>query len=253
VTPSHIPSPLLIVNGAEERLQLVIADQGKLLASRELVAPGRSMQVLVPEIMSMLSILVQNNPPLGGIACVQGPGSFTSIRLILATTFGLARGWAIPMAGIPYLPLLASGPAPLLSGELWVATHARQRQIYLQSFAVPSCAPLFPAFSPTLEQVERLIEKIAHPPFVLGSSLSRNEDFWESLSDKVTLLDPGWNTPRAVDLVRAACGSVFTHAPPQPIYLRPTDAEENLETFCSRRGITIDDARCRIPSFGMEN
>jgi tRNA threonylcarbamoyladenosine biosynthesis protein TsaB len=249
VSAPGIPSPILIVNGAEERLQLVLAAEDELLAARELIAPGRSMQVLVPEIMGLLDGMDHARVPVAGIACVQGPGSFTSIRLALATVFGLARGWKIPLAGIPYLPLLASGPAPLLSGELWVATHARQRQIYLQGFTVPSCIPLFPAFSPTFELIERLLENSSAPPFVLGSGIARNEPFWHSLSDRVTLLDHSWNNPRPIDLVRATRASDFGEAPLEPIYLRPTDAEENLVSICAKRGISLDNARCRIPDF----
>jgi tRNA threonylcarbamoyladenosine biosynthesis protein TsaB len=247
MSPTEIPSPLLLINGAEERLQLVLAAEGGLLASRELLAPGRSMQVLVPEIGSLLG---HAGVAVAGIACVQGPGSFTSIRLALATAFGLARGWGIPLAGIPYLPLLACGPGPLLAGELWVATHARQRQVYLQGFQAPSCTPLFPAFSPTLDQIERILAQRSTPPFVLGSGVSRNLDFWRSLSGTARLLDPGWSTPRTVDLVRAAGAAVFSRSPVEPIYLRPSDAEENLEAICAQRGLSLEDARCRIPGYG---
>jgi tRNA threonylcarbamoyladenosine biosynthesis protein TsaB len=257
------PGRILIVNGAEERLQLVLADNGSLVSAKEAVSPGRAMQVLVPEVNALLRALLGALPggmpgtprdscakaPVDGIACVVGPGSFTSIRLTLATVFGLSRGWSVPLAPIPYLPLLASAPSSMLSGEIWVATHARQRQIYLQAFQAPSCGPLFTAFSPTLEQAKLLLERTAEPPCVLGSGIVRNAEFWDALGQKVRLLDQSWNHPRPDDLVRAAQAATFGHGPLAPIYLRPSDAEENLRSICERRGVQLDEALRHIPRF----
>jgi tRNA threonylcarbamoyladenosine biosynthesis protein TsaB len=254
---------ILIVNGAEERLQLVLAENGSLVSAKEAVTPGRAMQVLVPEINTMLGAQLPAllggtlgtpkdgcaKAPVDGIACVVGPGSFTSIRLTLATVFGLSRGWSVPLAPIPYLPLLARAPSSLLNGEVWVATHARQRQIYLQAFRAPSCEPLFPAFSPTLEQAKLLLERTAEPPFVLGSGIVRNAEFWDALGPKVRLLDNRWSHPRPDDLVLAALAATFGHGPLAPIYLRPSDAEENLRSICDRRGVPFDEALRRIPDF----
>ncbi|MFW5792462.1 MAG: tRNA (adenosine(37)-N6)-threonylcarbamoyltransferase complex dimerization subunit type 1 TsaB, partial [Desulfohalobiaceae bacterium] len=116
--------PLLVVNGVESRLQIVLGDRDGLLWSHESIAPGRLMTRLAPALDWMFKTFDLSVADLGGIAAVRGPGSFTGVRLVLATVLGLSRGGAVPQAGLDYLPLLAAGPAGLLHGELWVCTHA---------------------------------------------------------------------------------------------------------------------------------
>lgn len=248
MTGKHV----LIINGAETRLQIVLGRAGELVQAREISAPGKILRFLVPSIQEIMDGHVIGPGDIGGICCVCGPGSFTGIRLVLATAFGLARGWNVPLAGIDYLPLLAAGAGELLSGELWVVTHARQGQVYLQSFAAPSGRPMHDPISPSLQEVRDRLQAREHPPAVLGSGVRKNPSFWQEQGSLVRILDPLFDVPRPEILLDHAFRASYAHDPVAPLYMRRSDAEENLEAICARRGVSVVQAREKIPDFTQQ-
>ncbi|MGE4293206.1 MAG: tRNA (adenosine(37)-N6)-threonylcarbamoyltransferase complex dimerization subunit type 1 TsaB [Desulfovibrio sp.] len=253
---SSFPDGLtLALNGAEERLQVALGHprpQGgtQLLAAQEWTVPGESVRFLAPSIKSLLDALGLRPENVARIACVRGPGSFTGLRLSLAVASALAAVHGQPQAGIEHLPLLARRAAPLLSGPLAVLTHSRRRQVYVQVFGADA-APLGPLCSGTLEdaatQLRALAQADAGTVTLLGSGLRRNAEFFAPLLDECGLraLGSEWDAPSAQDLLDAACHPDLAYGPDpvEPLYMRPSDAEENLETIARQRGLDPDVAR----------
>lgn len=172
---------ILAIGGTEERLQMALghpAPNGNtLLASREWTVPGQSIRFLTPGLKEVLCSFGIGMDAIGKIACVRGPGSFTGLRLVLAAAEGLAAGHNTPLAGIDYLPLLATGPAPLIDGTLHVLTYARRGLVYLQSFTAPTLETIAPLASLTLEEaVERMVS-LNDTAYLMGSGLRKNSDF----------------------------------------------------------------------------
>jgi len=66
-----------------------------------------------------------------------GPGSFTGIRVAIATAHGLALGWNVPLTGFDSLALLAAG-APG-EGPVAVAVNGGHGELFVRRF---SRAPL---------------------------------------------------------------------------------------------------------------
>jgi len=245
--------PLLILNSAEERLQLCLAKEGRLLAHQDWVVPGQAMRHLAPALDRILAAFDLRVFDLGGIACVRGPGGFTGLRLCLATAYGLAFGAGLPMAGLDYLPLLASGPAPLLRGRLAVLTHARHGLVHVQVFSVPDlralCAPQIMSVAKTpnaLPDALGLLAKAQTPLYVLGSGVRRNMSQIAETLPHAVILNPIWDHPRPEQLIQAAQAACFAHAPIEPLYLRGSDAEDNLEAIALKRGMDPQEARQRL-------
>lgn len=75
---------------------------------------------------------------LAGIVATAGPGSFTGLRVGLATVLGLHQAWAVPATAIPTLPLLAATvPAALLrahGGEVVAVVDALRGSWFAQRF-----------------------------------------------------------------------------------------------------------------------
>lgn len=253
---------LLTLNCVEERVQILLAREAALILHQEWAAPARVMRFLVPALDHALRSLGLKLRELDGIACVRGPGNFTGLRLCLATTCGLAMGAGLPMAGLDYLPLLAAGPASLVQGRLVVLTHARTRLVHAQPFRVgpllsgpdamvgPSVIPLAPPRLVAVDHspdVQALLDGDDGPVYLLGSGIRRNLKWIHpGLWPQAKILEGSWDHPRCEVLIQAARGAVFGPAPIEPLYLRPCDAEENLEMFAAKHGFRPGEARERM-------
>jgi tRNA threonylcarbamoyl adenosine modification protein YeaZ len=217
------------------------------------------------------------------VACVRGPGSFTGLRLALATAAGLGRAVGALQAGIDHLPLLAANALSLLGesvptlSHVWTVTHARRQLAHAQGFALspapspadeaaPSAGPAGPSFSPrTLSPVTEIL--VASPRelaavisahavpgrtfAVAGSGLGRNRAVFASAfaadpSLSPLLLPPAHDAPSAESLLRAAALARYAAEDITPLYARPSDAEENLEHIASSLGLDPAKARERL-------
>ncbi len=243
----------LVLAGAEERLQLVLGQPGPdgdwLLASRQWTVPGQSVRFLVPGLQSVLDEFGLTTKALARIACVRGPGSFTGLRLVLAAAEGLAAGLGIPLAGIDYLPLLASGPGPLLDGPLHVLTYARRGLVYMQSFHCPDLTETAPLDALSLEQAASRMTEFGPMAHLMGTGLRKNAAFFEELAGTnpgYVLLDPAFDNPAPERLLIAANQADFSSESIDPVYVRPSDAEANLDQIAAKRGLNPDEARRKL-------
>ncbi|MDD3313530.1 tRNA (adenosine(37)-N6)-threonylcarbamoyltransferase complex dimerization subunit type 1 TsaB [Pseudodesulfovibrio sp.] len=250
---SHKPSGLtLALAGCEDRLQLALGDPGPdralLLASREWTVPGQSVRFLLPGLDETLRAFGVGMEAVARIACVRGPGSFTGLRLVLAAAEGLAAGRGLPLAGLDYLPLLAEGPAPA-DRPLHVVTYARRGLVYLQSFAASDRAPLGPVLALRLEDVPGHLDAAGENALLLGSGLRKNAEFFADLAagrPGCALLPPRFDAPSPQLLLDAACRAEFGADSVEPVYVRPSDAEENLPNIARQRGLDPDEAVRRL-------
>ena len=251
---SHKPHDLLLaLSGPEERLQLVLGEPGpdgfRLLASREWTVPGQSIRFLVPGLDETLRGFGITMDAVARIACVRGPGSFTGLRLVLAAAEGLAAGRDLPLAGLDYLELLAQGPAPLVSGPLHVLTYARRGLVYLQSFDAPAGTPLGPVDALTLKDAAGRMAEHGGSAHLMGTGLRKNPDFFAELASEnpgYELLGAQWDNPSPQLLLDAAARSEFAPGSIEPVYVRATDAEDNLPAIAKKRGLDPDEACKRL-------
>ena len=241
--------PLLALNGTEERLQAVIGSPSGLSGAFEEDAQGRFGEVLAPAVADMLRRAGLTARDLCGVAVARGPGSFTGLRIVLATAAGLAAGAGSVQAGVDSLPLLAMGPEIPEGGTLFVCTHSRRGQVYLQGFTSgqQGPVPLGPPDALMVDAAAALLAAAAEqgPALALGSGLRKSEAaFAAALTGSgVTVLGLEWDAPSPENLLHAALAATPGAEPPEALYLRPSDAEENLEAIAAKRG--LDPARAR--------
>ncbi|HCF05508.1 MAG: peptidase glycoprotease [Desulfomicrobiaceae bacterium] len=237
-TSPDTSAPLLVLCGAENLLHIVLGQEGAVLHAETIHCPGASVTVLAPAIARILAAHRIATTNLGGIAAVCGPGSFTGLRITLATVAGLGMGAQIPMAGLELHRLLAAQvPCP---GRLWVATYARAHMVYAQRFE--HGRPTRPVRPLSHQEFRAHVE--AQPGLAVGSGIRRLE-----LPDTVTALPTLFDTPWPGTLMAAAATAAFHRHPPAPLYLRPSDAEENLPAIAQARGLSEAEARRHIPEF----
>ncbi len=239
-------SPYLALNCAEERIQVVIGTAGQVKFSEEILCPGQSIRHLPTAIDRALRVQGVGARDLAGIACVRGPGSFTGLRIAHAAVHGLSRPHSIPMAGLEYLKILADQAAPFLPGpELWALTYARKGQVYIQGFAAGTA--LGPVRPMPVAGARVLLQGRPAGIFLLGSGLRKNPEILDLPG--ITALPQALDTLLPAELLAAACAAEYLSVPPQPLYLRKSDAEDNLDSIASSRGIDAGEARRHIPDF----
>lgn len=248
----------LILNAAEGALQIILTDDGRPLASQEWHRPERATEILAAALADMLQRLGLRPSDLRRIACVRGPGSFTGIRLVLATAAALRRAGKARLAGLDYMQALATS-AVMARGMLWggqvhVLTHARRNLVHYQPFM--AYGPVIPAYAtaevrllPPAEALEAVNAAVADRaghepansraglPLICGSALARNAlfaplDERHDLAALPRLIQP---TQEALCLL-ARHGDYFA-ADVEPLYVRPCDAVENLPELSRRQGL----------------
>ena len=238
-------NPILVLCCAEDRVQVVLGASTGLMFVEEMLCPGQSIRHLPTAMDRALKLHGLSAKNLAGIACVRGPGSFTGLRIAHAAMYGLARPFALPMAGLEYHAVLAGQILAGADQEAWIATYARKGQVYMQGFAQGQAIGNIEPLAAT--EAARIVAARPGRPLLAGSGARMNPDL-HNLGECILLPVP-FDTPAPMTLLLAALDAAFSAQAPVPLYLRKSDAEDNLETIAHSRGISVADARRHIFDF----
>jgi tRNA threonylcarbamoyl adenosine modification protein YeaZ len=127
--------PLLALDTGSPLVSVALARDGVVVAARSVEQERSSTRllVMVREVLEEAGIGVED---LGGIAVLRGPGSFTGLRIGLATALGLHQALRIPATALPSLPVLAAiGGNGERSGIVIAAVDALRGDWSAQAFA----------------------------------------------------------------------------------------------------------------------
>ncbi len=242
-TPGH--GPLLVLDGVSPELTVLLGRPGQAPILRRAPASGRAAELLAPMIAEALGEAGLGPSQLAGVACVRGPGSFTGIRVVLATALGLSLGAGLPMAGLDFLPLLAASAARAATGAVLAVTHARAGQVYVQAFLADG--DLAPMGRPEALFLEAALARASEaaavgPLWLVGDGAVRHREAFSRVVPLATVLGPEACAPHPDTLLAAARAAAYGFAPIDPLYLRQSDAEENLAALAAGRGLSPETA-----------
>ena len=109
---------------------------GAVAAGRRVETGGRHAESLVPMLREVAAEGGTTLAAIDRFAVTVGPGSFTGIRIGLATARGLALALKRPLIGLSTLEVLAAGvPAAERDGPILAALDAGRGRLYAQLFA----------------------------------------------------------------------------------------------------------------------
>lgn len=120
---------ILVFDTAAEKLEVAVSAAAENRFVFRSVSGFRHSGTLLPAISSVLdeAKLAMNSIAL--IACTQGPGSFTGLRIGMATAKGLSMALGIPWVAVPTLDCLA-WPFNGVSGPVVPVMDARKNRLY---------------------------------------------------------------------------------------------------------------------------
>lgn len=249
----------LILNASEGALQIVITEDERPLAFEEWFTPAKATEILAGALDEMCRRLGVGSADFRRIGCFAGPGSFTGIRLVLATAAAIRRATKARLARLDYLQSLATTVAMwrglLYPQRIFVITHARRDLVHFQEFIC--YGPQIPAqpinevslVSP-LAALEIMAPASCH---VCGSGIRRYPQYFMPAQ---TGSGPA-GAPGAVmlpDLIHpglhslcllARHGDYFPHDV-DPNYVRNCDAVENLDAIAEKQGMDKGEAAASL-------
>jgi tRNA threonylcarbamoyladenosine biosynthesis protein TsaB len=186
---------------------------------------------LLPLIAGLMEETETSWYDIGAICVSLGPGSFTGLRIGMATAKGLALAAGKPMIGVSTLDGFASGcgPAPFICAVM----DARKKEVYASFYRTDSTGLTVAEGMPMVISPHALIDHFREPVLLVGDALSVYDDIWRSCPSRVTFAPAHLNTPMAESLgflagEKMIAGDVLDSSGITPLYVRASDAELNL-------------------------
>jgi tRNA threonylcarbamoyladenosine biosynthesis protein TsaB len=211
-----------------------------IIRNREIIAENMYSGVetyckrLIPDIEKMFNSLDISWQELSAVAVSIGPGSFTGLRIGIATAKAIAFSLDIPILGIPTLDALAMNIAPCHDLLICPVIDARKEQIYTAIYkynenelikTTPYIAIKPIEFFDTITQIGKTI-------CFLGDGLKKYQELFNAFFPKIKYMTAPENlcyvkSSNIAWLADSRLKKGQTHNPAtlQPIYIRPSDAE----------------------------
>ena len=186
---------------------------------------------LVPMIESVLSELDLTAKDIDAIACTNGPGSFTGIRIGMSTAKGLALADNKPIMPISSLKATAYNFS-CQSLPVCAMTDARNSQVFYGVYQFDNTG-VKEIVAPSASEITAVSEYIITPTIVCGDgALKYRETFKENKN--IIFAPPHVNMPNAASLAAAAFNEIKTQGfPPaetvDALYVRKSSAEQEKE------------------------
>lgn len=208
----------------------------ELIDSEDTFAPRKSNQCLLPSADSILSRNKISIDEIAAVVCGRGPGSFTGVRIAVASAKGISVAQNIPLYGVSSLDALAySNYLAGVRGELFLVADAMRKEIYPAHYTLSDSGITKNFKSHSVIKAKDLIAKLSRQDIselhFAGDALVKYKEDFKSIGAHI--LDESHWYASSEGLVYAAfkdeqAGDFSTDpALLLPIYTRLSDAEEH--------------------------
>ena len=226
---------LLALESSAKAASCAVFEDGQVLASAWQSAGLTHSRTLLPMVEDMLRNSGCALRDVDGIAVAAGPGSFTGLRIGVASAKGLAWGAEKPCVPVSTLEAMA-WPLAHLEGVTVCAMDARRQQIYNAVFRAGdgTLTRLREDRAVSLEDAAADLAALGEPLTIVGDGAALCGDFFREQNISCRLAPVHLRLQSAVGVGLAACrlwpdGAVDPQAL-APVYLRLSQAErERLE------------------------
>lgn len=223
-------------------------DAPEVLGETNLATPRAALTHLGPMIVRLLEECGRDLRDVGAVAVGRGPGSFTGVRIGVATAKGLAHGLGVPLWGVGSLDAIAERFAGR-DGLVGVVGDAMRKEVYPALFrcsegAVERLEP--DSVCLPREAATRWASSTSGPIVLAGDGLAKYAaEFDEALGSRAVLSPSALWTPTGGSLLQAvwrtrAREQSGSPAEVLPVYTRMSDAEEAEAARAAARALGGD-------------
>ena len=226
---------ILAVDTSGPNCSVAIIDEEKVLANFSLnigITHSQTLMPLVDELCKMSNISLND---IDAFTCSIGPGSFTGLRIGIATIKGFALSLNKPVVPVSSLLGLAYN-IPTFNGLICSILDANNDNVYAALYRMNNEPEMFgdyftESIDDLISNLKNLNQKIL---FVGSGALSFKEKLQENLGDNAFFVPHHLNEQSAVSIARAAMDKALknefeTCDNLHPLYLRKSQAERMLD------------------------
>lgn len=222
---------LLAIDTCLSSASVAIASEEKLFGLYYIDNKLTHSTKLIPMIENVLSELDLSVKDIDAIACTNGPGSFTGIRIGMATAKGLSFPDSKPIMPVSSLEAAAYNflcqPLPVCA-----MSDARNSQVFYGKYKFSE--KVFEIISPpTVAEISEVSDNISTPTIVLGDGCVKYKEVLKQ-NPNIIFAPPHLNMPTAASLAAAAFNKINLEGfPPvetiDALYIRKSSAEQEKE------------------------
>ncbi|MBK8172486.1 MAG: tRNA (adenosine(37)-N6)-threonylcarbamoyltransferase complex dimerization subunit type 1 TsaB [Sandaracinaceae bacterium] len=229
---------VLAFDTATQAANVAVVRDGKLLAERESQVRAQHGESLLPLMQSCFREANVSLEDIELLAVGTGPGSFTGLRIGLATAKGLWLAKRMPIVGVGSLRALAASVAD--QGTLVVPTFdAFKGEVFAAVYERAADGTLNELLAPFYAVPARANEELAHVlagrrANWVGDGVRKYGDAFAAAFGKTMIsLEPTFDSPRGLfvareGLARFQASGADDAATLEPVYVRPSDATFSL-------------------------
>jgi tRNA threonylcarbamoyladenosine biosynthesis protein TsaB len=239
---------VLGIDTATAAASVALVEDGKFIAEEIQSNSGRSStrtgaqprgnhaEIVLPLIQSMLTKARVTVADLSGIAVSIGPGSFTGLRVGLATAKGIAYECGLPLVGVSTLHANAAR-VPNFDGMICSLLDARKNEVYFALFRHDGqnlerlTEDAMSSIDGALDQLRNSNRASGYSLLFIGDGATTYEKFLtRDFAAAAQIFAGKGNSSMAAQVARLAEGRFRAHRTDDlallaPVYLRPTQAE----------------------------
>ena len=211
---------------------VALVDETKVIAELSTNFKKTHSETLMPMIESIKNMAELDLTEIDFIACASGPGSFTGLRIGVATAKGLARGLGKKIIPVPTLDALAYNIFE--SSKIIVPImDARREQVYscLYRWERSKLKKLTEYFAENIAVLVEKVNQYEEGAVFLGDASIVHKEYISNHAQNALLAPSHLNMQLASAVGSLACEYVDTAVSPKdfsPFYLRVPQAEREL-------------------------
>ena len=226
---------ILGIDTSSMAASVAVIEDNKLICEYTINTKKTHSQKLMPMIENMLGLSDLNVREIDAIAVCEGPGSFTGLRIGMATAKAIAHVNDIPVVGVNSLEALAAN-MNLCDKKICSILDAQRNQVYTGRYQYEG-TKLVEIKEIGIQQIDELLEELAQSGeqwILVGEAVYKYEDKIREISN-IEIPAASNNVTKAGSLCSVAKvkfdegKDIFDCYTVNPLYIRKSQAEEQYE------------------------